>query len=279
MHYTQPRNGIHPSHPSYPTRRRPLSASSSGFGAAALSSWRPPVSRQVSLVGYEELEFPGTLTPQQSTVLLADVDNDRHGNSELVVGSADGVVAVFKGLETSQPWWSWRGLGTISCVAVGNVWNRRDGRNSLVVVAAEGWCHIFDLQSGESGDEGDEGGEEEMGGGAGAGDGEGDEEDEDSSWGSMVDGVNDQAPVTHIIPCNVSSALIYDVDGDGRLELVLGGDRCVYVYSLGGEGDGGGDGEGGDGEVEDGGQDGGQDGDLNGDGNGESEAAGADEGA
>ena len=85
-----------------------------------------------------QLDFAGSVLP--AAVCLGDLDND--GANELVVGSAGGQLAVFKGLSGSTPWLRSEGLGAIACVAIcdGLLWA---GHTSLAVVTAEGWLHLF----------------------------------------------------------------------------------------------------------------------------------------
>ena len=85
------------------------------------------------------LHFRGNVHP--GAIQFGDVDGD--GNSELVAGSITGDVCVYKGSDF-QPWRHFTHLGTVTCVAVGEI--ACVGRPSLVVVSAEGWCYIFDIQ-------------------------------------------------------------------------------------------------------------------------------------
>ncbi|KAL5503159.1 hypothetical protein EMCRGX_G010066 [Ephydatia muelleri] len=79
--------------------------------------------RSISFVKRLELEFPGNHFSH--ALSLGDVDND--GADELVIGNVDGTLAVFKGELSSKPWKGISGLGTITCVAVGDVMN--NGKN------------------------------------------------------------------------------------------------------------------------------------------------------
>ncbi|XP_057323821.1 KICSTOR complex protein ITFG2-like [Microplitis mediator] len=69
-------------------------------------------------------------------IVIGDVDND--GDNELVVGTSEGELYIFKGTEV---WHKTTGLGLISCVAIGDIFNY--GRNALVVVCGDGWVHIY----------------------------------------------------------------------------------------------------------------------------------------
>jgi hypothetical protein len=95
--------------------------------------------RSVSLAPTCELEFEGRVFP--SAIVLGDIDGD--GVAELVVGSAQGELAVFKGLETSVAWRKCHGLGTITCITVGESFGGCS--RCLVVATAEGRCLVFDL--------------------------------------------------------------------------------------------------------------------------------------
>ena len=85
-------------------------------------------------------DFRGNVMP--AAVCLADVDND--GTNELVVGSTDGELAVYKGLEKRSAWRRAEGLGSIACCAAaeGLLWA---GHCSLAVITVEGWLHLFHL--------------------------------------------------------------------------------------------------------------------------------------
>ena len=96
--------------------------------------------RSPSLVKRLNLNFSGNLSSE--ALLLADVDND--GSNELVIGNVDGELAVFKGT-SSKPWRTCSGLGMITCVKAGDVFNT--GRNWLVCTTAEGWCYVFNVSN------------------------------------------------------------------------------------------------------------------------------------
>ena len=85
-------------------------------------------------------DFRGNVMP--AAVCLADVDND--GANELIVGSTDGELAVYKGLEKRSAWRRAEGLGSIACCAAadGLLWA---GHCSLAVITVEGWLHLFHL--------------------------------------------------------------------------------------------------------------------------------------
>lgn len=82
------------------------------------------------------LKLGPTENINKSTLTLGDVDND--GNQELVVGSLDGSLYIYKEQKCIQ---TITGLGMITAVGVGNIFNC--GSNALVVVCCDGWCHIY----------------------------------------------------------------------------------------------------------------------------------------
>ncbi|KAG1134784.1 hypothetical protein G6F42_000205 [Rhizopus arrhizus] len=84
--------------------------------------------------------FSGNLTPQASFFGYV-VNGDKN---EFVIGNLSGDLAIFKGkCQDGYPSYVCRGLGTITCIAIGDV--RNHGKNSVVVINAEGHAHIFDI--------------------------------------------------------------------------------------------------------------------------------------
>ncbi|XP_017888949.1 KICSTOR complex protein ITFG2-like [Ceratina calcarata] len=90
--------------------------------------------RAVSFVKRLQWDLPGTVCRHGLTI--GDVDND--GDNELVVGTTEGELYIFKG---SELWQKISGLGLVTSVAVGDIFNY--GRNALVVICGDGWAHIF----------------------------------------------------------------------------------------------------------------------------------------
>ncbi|KAK3105832.1 hypothetical protein FSP39_006800 [Pinctada imbricata] len=152
--------------------------------------------RTVSFVDRIELDFTGNLFKQ--AIVLGDVDNDK--GHELVVGSAEGDLCIYKG-KSSTPWRKCRDLGMISCVGVGDIYSR--GKNVLVTLTAEGWCYIFDIKTGT------------------------DEAKESENEGDITL----TSSFTQLLPANGKVLLICDIDGDGKTELVVGyADRVVRCF-------------------------------------------------
>ncbi|KAF2072506.1 hypothetical protein CYY_006173 [Polysphondylium violaceum] len=96
--------------------------------------------RHISLVDCIVLNFLKKGNVFRRAIVLADVDND--SDNELVLGSLEGNLAIFKGIEKS-PWKVANNLGSISCVSVGDLGN--NGKNLIVSISSEGICNIFDV--------------------------------------------------------------------------------------------------------------------------------------
>ncbi|XP_064602402.1 KICSTOR complex protein ITFG2-like [Liolophura sinensis] len=155
--------------------------------------------RAVSFVERLEIDFHGGLFNQ--AVALGDVDNDK-GN-ELVLGNIEGELAVYKGSKTT-PWKKCADLGMITCVGVGDIHN--NGKNNVVTLTAEGWCYLFDLSS--------DGLSEQVG----------------KEYSEDLDRTI-QPSFTQHLPANGKTMLMADVDGDGKVELVIGySDRVVRSF-------------------------------------------------
>jgi hypothetical protein len=78
----------------------------------------------------------------KNAITLGDLDNDEYKDNELAVGTIDGELMIFKG-DQKKPWRVCSGLGSITCMAVGDV--RNVHKSSLVVIASEGTCYVFDF--------------------------------------------------------------------------------------------------------------------------------------
>mmetsp|Transcript_12767 Transcript_12767/g.22749 ORF Transcript_12767/g.22749 Transcript_12767/m.22749 type:complete len:478 (-) Transcript_12767:215-1648(-) len=92
--------------------------------------------RKVSLVNHVSLPFKGSVS--QSSLALADVDGD--GEAELVVGTLEGDLTVYKAQRKLAVC---SDLGTITCILTTEA--PENDRTCVVVTCAEGTCHLFDL--------------------------------------------------------------------------------------------------------------------------------------
>eukprot|EP01117_Protostelium_nocturnum_P011959 TRINITY_DN4376_c0_g1_i2.p1 TRINITY_DN4376_c0_g1~~TRINITY_DN4376_c0_g1_i2.p1 ORF type:complete len:770 (+),score=326.33 TRINITY_DN4376_c0_g1_i2:115-2424(+) len=78
---------------------------------------------------------------ENRAISFGDVDND--SDLELIVGSSEGHLSIFKGHQ-KFPWRIASKLGTISCVCVGKIDPQNNQKNSMIVVAKEGYLFVFD---------------------------------------------------------------------------------------------------------------------------------------
>ena len=105
--------------------------------------------RCVSVVDRVELD-PSVGSVMPAALCVDDVDND--GFNELCVGTVDGHVYIYKGVQSAKPWCQWSCAATnegcsevVSCLTVGDVFNK--GKNCLIVCTTAGWLHVFEVFS------------------------------------------------------------------------------------------------------------------------------------
>ncbi|KAM7287009.1 KICSTOR complex protein ITFG2 isoform X3 [Ixodes scapularis] len=161
--------------------------------------------RAVSFLDKVEYEFVGNFL--QDAICLGDADNDK--GIELVAANLHGDLAVFK-YRQSRPWATASDLGAVRRVRTGGAnLDASDARshllttdssalqNKIVSISCDGWCNIFALQSDAT--------EEER---------------------------KHMAPLhSQRLPANTKMALLADINGDGKVELILGlTDRVVRTY-------------------------------------------------
>jgi Integrin-alpha FG-GAP repeat-containing protein 2 len=144
--------------------------------------------------------FQGSIAGPDA-VLLGDVDNDPRGDEELVIGSVEGDLAVFRGSQQPEPCMKASGLGTITAVALGPLFLGSPDQQ-LIVCSAEGCLHIFDLRDAH------EKPPAKQASSAGA----------DSS---VLPTALEIRPIFSLTcPCNVSCVAVADVSGHERPEVI-----------------------------------------------------------
>ncbi|CAI8001739.1 KICSTOR complex protein ITFG2 [Geodia barretti] len=157
--------------------------------------------RSVSFVDRLEFEFAGNHSSHG--LCLGDVDGD--GLNELVVGSVDGVLAIFKEIKNTKPWRKCSDLGMITSVAVGDILNKK--KNLVIVSTTEGLCHIFDFHQNQTNS------------------GKGSSE-EGSKTGTGIRPIHSQ-----YLSLNVKTLLVDCIDPGGAVDVFVGHtDRAVGAY-------------------------------------------------
>ncbi|XP_058793852.1 KICSTOR complex protein ITFG2-like isoform X2 [Phymastichus coffea] len=172
--------------------------------------------RAVCFVKRLQWDVPGTLL--RHGLIIGDVNND--GDNELVVGTAEGDLYIFKGMEL---WQKISGLGLITCVTIGDVFNYvHPSLQTLQSETGNDNCDISDPIR------------KLKGGNASVTNSQADlnilnykasQSKPDNSLGKM------ECVHTQRIPTNTKVVLIADVDKDGANELIIGlTDRVVRSY-------------------------------------------------
>nr|XP_054761590.1 KICSTOR complex protein ITFG2-like [Lytechinus pictus] len=92
--------------------------------------------RSVVFVEKIELDFSGNIFA--NALVLGDVDND--SLHELMVGSVDGELWIYKG-DNTVPLATASNLGMIVCTEIADVCNA--SKNVAVVLCADGLCYLF----------------------------------------------------------------------------------------------------------------------------------------
>ncbi|CAB4389616.1 unnamed protein product [Rhizophagus irregularis] len=182
--------------------------------------------KSICLVDRVKWKFAGNMNPHAFD--FGDVDNDK--DNEFVIGNLKGELSVFKGISSAndgQPYVTCSGLGTITCVAVGDIKN--SGKNSIVCINAEGQCHIFDLLS--SNESAPTTHDENIPTSS--------KKSNDAQTTAMrpliIEGpkVIEQPTLTLSVPVNCNRILIADIDDDGINEIILARtDRVLQVFNF-----------------------------------------------
>ncbi|CAB4490320.1 unnamed protein product [Rhizophagus irregularis] len=182
--------------------------------------------KSICLVDRVKWKFAGNMNPHAFD--FGDVDNDK--DNEFVIGNLKGELSVFKGISSAndgQPYVTCSGLGTITCVAVGDIKN--SGKNSIVCINAEGQCHIFDLLS--SNESAPTTHDENIPTSS--------KKSNDAQTPAMrpliIEGpkVIEQPTLTLSVPVNCNRILIADIDDDGINEIILARtDRVLQVFNF-----------------------------------------------
>ncbi|XP_014273430.1 KICSTOR complex protein ITFG2 isoform X1 [Halyomorpha halys] len=144
--------------------------------------------RSVCFVDKIELDFSGNILAD--AIALGDIDND--GENELVVGTINGELSIFKG---EKLWQTIFGLGMIASVGVGDIMNC--GSNAVVAISGEGWCHFYMCIN--------------------------------QNKPNICEKL--QLVYQRRIPTNAKVMVLGDIQGDGQTDLIVGlTDRVVRIY-------------------------------------------------
>lgn len=118
--------------------------------------------------------------------------------NELVVGDTSGKLSVYKN-DDSRPWLTCSCQGMLTCVGVGDVYNK--GKNLVVAVTAKVWFHLFDLTLSKT-------------------------LNASGRYESLMG--EEQHPVfKQHVAANTKVMLISDIDGSGCCKLVVGYTDCM----------------------------------------------------
>nr|XP_054761979.1 KICSTOR complex protein ITFG2-like [Lytechinus pictus] len=175
--------------------------------------------RSVVFVEKIELDFSGNIFA--NALVLGDVDND--SLHELMVGSVDGELWIYKG-DNTVPLATASNLGMIVCTEIADVCNA--SKNVAVVLCADGLCYLFAIDK-QSNDVQQERKQTQADSGPVATDGQGTEELPQETRKPLT-----LTPFhTQHLPANSKVVLVADIDNDGQLELVVGyTDRVIQAY-------------------------------------------------
>ena len=184
-----------------------------------------------SLARKTRLQFTGNVNA--NAITLGDVDND--GLNELIVGNIDGDLGIFK--QETYPRFFADHLGTITVLCVGKLLSSpppppsspppsspppssamqassMQSSNWLVVVNAEGTCHLFTHTQFQT-------------------------SSTPPTSESHQPALGTQKPIpldpmlSLPVPVNICRMLVADVDGDGQNEIIMGRtDRILHAYNL-----------------------------------------------
>lgn len=116
------------------------SSTSSSSRSTSLSqnlvSQNSPNFRSISLIESINFKFDGNIS--KNALVLDDCDND--GKNELLVGTLNGELLIFKGNST-VPIEKAKDLGMISCIVVGDILAK--DMNYIITISIEGYLNIF----------------------------------------------------------------------------------------------------------------------------------------